>query len=253
MKIDLAQKLVLITGASGGIGRTIAKTCATCGADVALHYYKDKVSAQKTADDIRNMGRKAQIFQADITSAEEINAMKNEIFASMGAPQIIVNNAVIQYEWKNILEQDLKDYESQFRSCVMHNVLTIKAFVPEMVKNKYGRVIAMNTECAMEMHPTQSAYVAGKRGMDGLLKVLAREVGEFGITVNQIAPGWTITEKFNGKLPDGAEDYAQTVPLKRMGTDQDIANAAVFLASDLAGFITGAYIPVCGGNVMPTI
>jgi 3-oxoacyl-[acyl-carrier protein] reductase len=135
----------------------------------------------------------------------------------------------------------------------MHNVYMIKAFVPEMVKNKYGRVIAMNTECAMEMHPTQSAYVAGKRGMDGLLKVLAREVGEFGITVNQIAPGWTITEKFNGVLPEGAKEYSQTVPLKRMGTDQDIANAAVFLASDLAGFITGAYIPVCGGNVMPTI
>ncbi|MDR0304181.1 MAG: SDR family oxidoreductase [Chitinispirillales bacterium] len=253
MKIDLNGKLALITGASGGIGRTVAKTCALCGADVALHYYKDKDSVQKVADDIRNIGRKAKIFQANITCAQEINTMKDAVYATMGTPQIIVNNAVIQYEWKNILEQDLKDYESQFQSCIMHNVHMIKAFVPEMVKNKYGRVIAMNTECAMELQETQSAYVAGKRGMDGLLKVLAREVGEFGITVNQVAPGWTITEKFNGDLPEGADEYITQIPLKRMGTDQDIANAVVFLACDLASFITGAYIPVCGGNVMPTI
>lgn len=253
MNIDLNGKLALITGASGGIGRTIAKTFATCGADVAIHFYKDKNSAQKIADEARTMGRKAEIFQADITSPEEINAMKDAVLAKLGAPQIIVNNAVIQYEWKHILQQDLRDYESQFRSCVMHNVYMIKAFVPEMVKAKYGRVIAMNTECSMEMHETQSAYVAGKRGMDGLLRVLAREVGEFGITVNQIAPGWTITEKFNGKLPQGAKEYAQSLPLKRMGTDQEIANVAAFLASDLASFITGAFIPVCGGNVMPTI
>jgi 3-oxoacyl-[acyl-carrier protein] reductase len=105
----------------------------------------------------------------------------------------------------------------------------------------------------MEMHETQSAYVAGKRGMDGVLRVLAREVGEFGITVNQVAPGWTITEKFDGKLPEGADEYAESLPLKRMGTDCEVANVLAFLASDLASFITGAYIPVCGGNVMPTI
>jgi len=253
MNIDLSGKLALITGASGGIGRCIARTFAECGADVAIHYYKDEISAQKVADDIRKIGKKAEIFQADITNANEINAMKDKILTKLGSPQIIVNNAVIQYEWKNILEQDLKDYESQFQSCVMHNVLMVKAFVPEMIKNRYGRVLAMNTECAMEMHETQSAYVAGKRGMDGVLKVLAREVGEFGITINQVAPGWTITEKFGGKLPEGAEEYAESLPLKRMGTDQEVANVLAFLASDLASFITGAYIPVCGGNVMPTI
>lgn len=253
MKIDLSGKLALITGASGGIGRCIAKTFAECGADVAVHYYKDEISAQKVAADIRKTGRKAEIFQADITNPEEINSLKNNISAKLGAPQIIVNNAVIQYEWKHILEQDLKDYESQFRSCVIHNVLMAKAFVPEMIKQKFGRVLAMNTECAMEMHETQSAYVAGKRGMDGVLRVLAREVGEFGITVNQVAPGWTITEKFGKRLPEGAVEYAESLPLKRMGTDREVANVLAFLASDLASFITGAYIPVCGGNVMPAI
>jgi len=105
----------------------------------------------------------------------------------------------------------------------------------------------------MQMLPTQSAYAAAKRGMDGLLRVLAREVGEYNITVNQVAPGWTLSEKHKDAPPEGSETYAANVPLKRMGTAQDIANAVTFLASDLASFITGAYIPVCGGNVMPAI
>ena len=101
------------------------------------------------------------------------------------------------------------------------------------------------------MGSSQSAYVAGKRGMDGVLRVLAKEVGAHGITVNQVAPGWTVSE--NRPAAGRADGYVNAVPLKRWGTDQDIANAVAFLASDLAGYITGAYIPVCGGNVMPTI
>jgi 3-oxoacyl-[acyl-carrier protein] reductase len=84
-----------------------------------------------------------------------------------------------------------------------------------------------------------------------MLRVLAREVGQYNITVNQVAPGWTLSEKHGDALPEGADTYSSTVPMRRMGTDQDIANAVAFLASDLASFITGAFIPVCGGNVMP--
>ena len=166
---------------------------------------------------------------------------------------VLVNNAVIQYPWKTILEQDIADYESQFRSCVLHNVLMIKAFVPAMVKQRYGRVVAINTECAMQNFVTQSAYTAGKRGMDGVLRVLAKEVGEHRITVNQVAPGWTISDRYRAAGTERSESYEKPVPLKRRGTDQEIANVVAFLASDLASFITGAYIPVCGGNVMPAI
>jgi len=126
-----------------------------------------------------------------------------------------------------------------------------QAFVPGMIAKKWGRVIAINTECAMQNHPTQSAYVSGKRGMDGVLRVLAREVGEHGITVNQVAPGWMVSET---RPEQGRPDwYRNGVPLRRFGHDQDVANAVAFLASDLAGFITGVYLPVCGGNVMPAI
>ncbi len=177
--------------------------------------------------------------------------MREAVAAGLGDPDILVNNAVIQYNWTSVLEQSLADYEGQFRSSVLHNVLMSQAFVPAMQTKGWGRVIGINTECSMQNAPTQSAYVAGKRGMDGVLRVLAREVGPQQITVNQVAPGWMISED----VPDGDEAaaYRAGVPLRRRGTDQDIANLVVFLASDLASFISGQFISVSGGNVMPTI
>ena len=130
-----------------------------------------------------------------MTDPASLLAMKSQILAVMGkAPEIIVNNAVIQYKWVNVLAQDPADYESQFRSCVLHNVLMAQTFVPAMIEKQWGRVIAINTECAMQNFPNQSAYVSGKRGMDGVLRVLAKEIGAHQITVNQVAPGWMISE-----------------------------------------------------------
>jgi 3-oxoacyl-[acyl-carrier protein] reductase len=179
--------------------------------------------------------------------------MQCTVTQQLGDAAIIVNNAVVQYEWTKVLEQSVENYESQFRSCVLHNVLMAQAFVPAMQKNGGGRVVAINSECAMQNFELQSAYVSGKRGMDGVLRVLAREVGEHGITVNQVAPGWTISENFRNSGEERQPDYENKVPLRRRGTDQEIANVVAFLASDLASFITGAYIPVCGGNIMPAI
>ena len=116
-----------------------------------------------------------------------------------------------------------------------------------------GRYIAINTECSMQNFATQSAYSAAKRGLDGVIRVLAKEVGMHQITVNQVAPGWTISDndRTNGTERDAG--YEAHVPLRRRGTDQEIANVVAFLASDLSSYITGAYIPVSGGNVMPGI
>ena len=253
MKIDLSGKIAVVTGASGQLGRVIARTLAQCGADVAVHYHSNKESAEAVRAAILETGKRSALVQADITDVRSIAEMQREIVKSLGDPDIIVNNAVIQYHWKKILEQPAEDYESQFRSCVMQNVLMAKAFVPAMIRKRWGRVIAINTECAMENSPDQSAYVSGKRGMDGVLRVLAREVGEHQITVNQVAPGWTISDGDRKAGTEHQPQYEAKVPLRRRGEDQDIANAVAFLASDLAGFITGAYIPVCGGNVMPAI
>jgi len=126
-----------------------------------------------------------------------------------------------------------------------------EAFVPAMIRAKWGRVIAISTECTMQCVPNQSACVSGKGGMDRLPRVLAREVGQHGITVNQVAPGWTVSE--NRPEAGRPESYLNAMPLRRWGRDRDIANIVAFLASDLAGFVTGAFSPVCGVNVMLAI
>ena len=253
LNIDLTGKFVCITGGAGQLGRVMVRTLAECGADIAIHYFSSREGADKLASEITAMGRRAMAIQADVTDQRSVFAMRDAIRESLGDPHIIVNNAVVQYNWVTVLEQGIEDYESQFRSCVLHNVLMAKAFVPAMIERKWGRVIGINTECAMQNFVRQSAYVSGKRGMDGVMRILAKEVGEHQITVNQVAPGWTISDRDREKGTEINEAYSASVPLKRRGTDQEIANVVAFLASDLASYITGAYIPVCGGNVMPCI
>jgi 3-oxoacyl-[acyl-carrier protein] reductase len=229
----------------------MVRTMAACGAGVVIHYYRNVQMARQLLSEVRAAGLPGMIVQADVTVEQDVQRMKAEIEKTLGAPDIIINNAVIQYAWANVLEQPQADYEGQFRSCVLHNVLMAQAFVPAMLAKNWGRVIAINSECAIQNFPNQSAYVAGKRGMDGVLRVLAREVGPHQVTVNQVAPGWMMSEAASSHSND--EAYIQQVPLKRRGTAQDVANLVVFLASDLAGFISGQYISVSGANVMPTI
>ena len=253
MEINLKGKKALVTGGSGGLGRTIVRTLASCGADVIIHYHSDKENAERLVTELKEMGRKAIAVKADITNRDSVNEMQKLIERDFGMPDIMVVNAVIQYQWKPLLEQDIADYYSQFESCVMQMVYMSKAFIPYMKAQNYGRIVVMNTECAMLAEEGCSAYTSAKRGLDGIVRVLAKEVGRNGITVNQIAPGWTITDKERKSGINPAPEYVATVPLGRRGTDRDIANMTAFLASDLASFTTGAYIPVAGGRVMPAI
>jgi len=252
-KIDLEGHVCVVTGASGDLGRVIARTLGGAGAAVALNYYRGEDRAQALLGELRSSGVRTMTVEGDVTDMESVEAMRDAVAAELGDADIIVGNAVIQYSWVSLLEQSLEDFESQFRSCVMHNVHVVKAFAPAMIANGWGRVIGINTECAMQCHETQAAYASGKRGMDGLFRVLARELGPHGITVNQVAPGWMISDTVRAAGTESQPDYEGTIPLRRRGADQDVANAVAFLASDLAEFITGAFIPVCGGSVMPTI
>ncbi|MBT7165744.1 MAG: SDR family oxidoreductase [Victivallales bacterium] len=251
MPIDLSGRTALVTGATGELGRVMVRTLARAGADVAIHYHANQAKAEELAAECQELGRSAVVVQADITAKDDIEAMRDAVCTALGAPDIIVNNAVIQYSWTTVLEQAEADYEGQFRSSVMQNVLMAQAFVPAMKAKGWGRVIGINTECTMQCWPGQSAYTSGKAGMDRVLRVLAREIGADGITVNQIAPGWMLSE--NRTAEGTPQSYLDRVALGHRGDDQEIANAVVFLASDLAGFITGVYLPVCGGGVMPGI
>ncbi len=253
LKIDLSGHVAVVTGASGELGRVIARTLARCGAAVAVHYFRGEDRARTLVGQIVAEGGRAMPVQADVTDRASVLAMREAVARGLGEADIIVNNAVHQYRWTPVLQQDPSDYESQFRTCVLHNVLMVQAFVPAMIPRRWGRVIAINTECTMQCSPTQSAYVAGKGGQDRLLRVLAREIGEHQITVNQVAPGWMISDRFRADGTERQPEYERHVPLRHRGQDQDVANVVAFLASDLAAFITGAYLPVCGGNVMPCV
>ncbi len=253
MKIDLSGKLALVTGGAGELGRAITRTLAACGADVVICYNSSRDKAHALREEIARTGIRAMAVGADVTQKASIEAMRSAVARELGEVNILVNNAVIQYKWKGVLEQAAEDYESQFRSCVLQNVLMAQAFVPAMIQRKWGRIIGINTECAMQAFPGQSAYVAGKRGMDGVLRVLAKEIGAHNITVNQVAPGWMISDKGRADRSEKQPAYDANVPLRHRGEDTDIANAVAFLASDLARFISGVYLPVCGGNVMPCI
>jgi 3-oxoacyl-[acyl-carrier protein] reductase len=253
MRINLSGQTAVVTGATGQLGRVMALTLAECGANIIIHYLQNEVKATELQQEIEAMARKSLVVQADVTNPKSVMDMQRAIFDRFGHADIVVANAVSQYQWTTILEQPLHDYQSQFDMCVLQSVLLAKAFVPNMITRKGGRIIGINTECAMQNDPTQSAYVAGKRGMDGIYRILAKEIGPYNITVNQVAPGWTISARDRDNHTERNEAYESHVPLRRRGTDQEVANAVAFLASDLASFITGAVIPVSGGNVMPTI
>src|SRR5476649_2954540 len=156
MKIELSGKVALVTGATGELGRIISSSLAACGADLAIHYNQNRMRAETLCDGIKKQGRRACVVEADVTQLASVQAMRERVEGELGAPDILVNNAVIQYAWKSVLEQGVEDYESQFRSCVLQNVLMAQVFVPAMIRKRYGRIIAINTECAMQNLPTQS-------------------------------------------------------------------------------------------------
>ncbi len=255
LSLDLHGKVALVTGASGELGRCLVRTLAECGADMAIHYYQNTAKATELVEQVHSMGRQAVAVQADVCSEPEVFAMQRDIRERLGeSPHIVVANAVIQiHPWSTILEEDIESFESQYKSCVLQNVLLSKAFMPAMIERNSGRYIGISTECVMQCKPKSSAYVSGKRGMDAVLRVLAREVGEHQITVNQIAPGYTISDKQRSQGVRTEDTQTPEIPLNRRGTDQELANVVAFIASDLASYITGAFIPCSGGSVMPAI
>ncbi|MCD8187203.1 MAG: SDR family oxidoreductase [Ruminococcus sp.] len=253
LKIDLTGRLAVITVATGQLGRVMTDVLSDCGADIAVHYNSNCAKAEELVRSVRAKGLRAAAFQADITNYESVSEMQRQIENTLGNPQIVVCNAVIQYEWKPVLEQDISDYYSQFESCVMQNVYMAKAFVPAMKEKNYGRFIAVNTECSALAEAGCIAYTSAKRGLDGFVRCFAKEVGGHNITVNQVAPGWTISYVDRENNTERQDAYDRTVPLGRRGTDLEIAQMTAFLVSDLASFTTGAYIPVSGGRVIPAI
>lgn len=242
----LENKIVMITGGSRGIGRAMAIAMAQAGADVAVIYNGNKEAADKVCEEIRAMGRQAAAFKCDVGNFEEAGKTVQAVNKELGGLDVLVNNAGITKDGLIFtLKED--DFDRVIETNLKGAFNTIKHAAKIMMKNRKGTIINITSVSGMMGNPGQANYAAAKAGMIGLTKTVAKELAARGITCNAIAPGFVATE-MTDKLSDEVKDSIDSVvPLKRMAQPEDIANAAVFLASDKASYITGEVLKVDGG------
>ncbi|MGJ5203831.1 SDR family NAD(P)-dependent oxidoreductase [Bradyrhizobium sp. HKCCYLR20261] len=252
LQIDLSGRIALVTGAAGELGRPIARTLAACGAKVAIHYLTARAGAEKLCDELNELHpQRVCTVSGDVAELADVEAMRRLVESRLGPVDIVVNNAVTWFDERPVVDQTADQFDRVFRSSVLQAWATARVFSAPMIERKWGRLISLGTEMTSLALPNRAPYTAAKCAMDGMLRSLARELGEHGITVNQVAPGWVISDKDRRDRDEVQPHYERSVPLGRRGYDQDVANMIAFLASDLASFVTGVRIPVCGGIVMP--
>lgn len=242
----LKGKTAVITGASRGIGAAIAEKFASMGANVAILYNGSEEKArlvQKTASD---QGVKAEIYQCDVAQTEACNETVKRIISDFGGIDILVNNAGIT---KDTLVVTMA--EAEFDDVINTNLKgcfnMIKACGRNFIKKRSGKIINISSVSALKGLAGQANYAASKSGVIALTKVVAREFAAKNVCCNAIAPGF-ITTDMTKDLP--AEDYLSSVPLKRLGSPEDVANLAAFLADDVSDYITGEVIRIDGGLAM---
>jgi 3-oxoacyl-[acyl-carrier protein] reductase len=250
--ILLAGKVALVTGSSRGIGAAIAAVFARHGAKVAVHG-RDAPRLSAVASEIRNGGGTAMTVRADVRYFAEIEEMQRRIEAELGPVDILVANAGGNPVPPGPLEQIT---EEGWRAAIDDNLtatfLTLKAFVPRMRERRTGAVITMSSAAARRAHPrSPMAYAAAKAGIQVLTQHLAAQLGPDGIRVNCLAPETILTEANSVRIPlEQQRTLAQAHPVPRLGAPNDVANAALFLASEHAAWITGVILDVSGGAVM---
>lgn len=242
----LTGKIVLITGATRGIGRAIALRFAAEGADVAFTYRSQHEAAKTLASEIEASGVRALSFPSDASSFEDAHKVVEDVKAAFGKIDILVNNAGItkdglmmrmsEEQWDAVIDNNLKSAFNFIHACT-----------PIMARQRGGSIINMTSVVGLSGNAGQCNYSASKAGLIGLTKSIAKEMGPRGIRANCIAPGFIATD-MTGALPeDMRQEWEKQIPLRRGGKPEDVASVALFLASDLAGYVTGQVISCCGG------
>jgi 3-oxoacyl-[acyl-carrier protein] reductase len=246
----LEGKIVLVTGASRGIGAATARLLARHGARVGVNYRESEGAAREVVAEIRASGGVAVALRADVRERAEVDAMVRAVEAELGPLDALVINASIafptvpfvDYPWEAFRAKLVGELESAFNCC--------KAVVPGMIARKRGSIVAVSSGLSRRPGPGFCAHTTAKSGLDGFAKSLALELGPHGIRVNVVAPGLTNTDAVRHLPEQARQASARAAPLQRIAEPSDIAGAVLMLVSDAAGFVTGAYLPVSGGSLM---
>ena len=244
---DLSNKVALVTGASRGIGRAIASRLAEQGAFVVAAARGDHAAA--TAAEIAGAGRRAEAISLDVTDAEAVQRLPGDIVERHGRLDIVVSNAGITRD-QLLMRMKREDWDSVIATNLTATFALAQAAMRPMLKQRGGRIIAVSSVVAQMGNAGQTNYAASKAGLIGFAKALAREVSSRGITVNVIAPGMIDTDMTRAVTEKAQVDWAQQIPLGRLGSVDDVAAAACYLASDEASYITGHVLAVNGGMYM---
>lgn len=245
MKCDLTGKKALVTGSSRGIGSAIALELAAGGAEIFLHYAGNKASAEKMKAEIENIGGKATIVQANLCD----NTSYDKLAEDVGDIDILVLNASVQYrnKWENINQ---KEFYDQINCNLLASLSLIQKFAPSMKAKKFGRIISIGSVQEAKPHPDMLVYSASKAAQTTMIKSLALQLAEYGITVNNVAPGVIYTDRNTEALSDPAyaKEVSDSIPLKFYGDKKDCSYIVRLLCSEEGRYITGQSIFVDGGK-----
>ena len=246
--VSLEGRIALVTGASQGIGRACALKLAKAGAQVALAA-RNTAKLAEVAAEIEAAGGKAVSFELDLASEESIKAAAKAVLAHFGKVEILVNNGGITRD-NLMLRMKLADWDAVLSTNLTGAFLLTQAVSSSMLKARWGRIINITSVVGRTGQAGQANYAASKAGLIGLTKSLARELASRNITVNAVAPGYIATPMTAVLNEQQQSAMLMHIPLDRPGTPEDIANAVVFLASDMASYITGHVLDVNGGMYM---
>jgi 3-oxoacyl-[acyl-carrier protein] reductase len=242
-------RVAVVTGASRGIGRAIAAGLAADGAWIFLNYNRSEEGAVATRGEIVARGGKADVFKCNVASAAEVTGAVKGILGVAGKIDILVNNAGLTRDNLFILMKG-SDWDEVLDTNLTGTYLMTKAVIRSMFKAKWGRIVNVASAAGQYGNPGQANYSASKAGVIGLTKAIARELAEVGITVNAVSPGLIDTEMAQNLPAKAREAIIGEIPMGRIGTPQEVAEAVRFLVSEHAAYITGQVIGINGGLLM---
>ena len=248
--LRLEGRVALVTGSTAGLGQEIARALGHAGARVALNFCNQADRAAAAFAGFREAGLEGALFRADATDPKAIEGLVNQVTETLGPIDILVCNATPAQPQRALEDYTWDEAQSLLDAFVKSPFLLSQRVVGSMKARRWGRIIHIGSEVVHEGTPGFSPYVAAKGGQLGLARSLSRELAPWNITVNTVSPGWVPVARHAGVPEADKAAYLRTVPLGRWGAPHDVADAVTFLASEAAGFVTGANLHVNGGRTV---